>query len=38
LTGDVAYASEVDASAVVPILEDGAFRADDNKLKRYGVE
>ena len=38
LTDDVAYASEVDASAVVPILEDGAFRADDNKLKRYGVE
>ena len=38
LTDDVNYASEVDASAVVPILRDGAFRAGDNELDRYGDE
>jgi phosphosulfolactate phosphohydrolase-like enzyme len=33
LIDDVAYASEVDVSSVVPILRDGAFRAaDDNEF------
>lgn len=38
LIDDVAYASAVDASAVMPILRDGAFRADDNELRRNGVQ